>query len=87
MGAIIIPTSAVKTASAITRGFIGATKSGRRAVRRDREGNGRRETKIAVVFMVTSLKMLLLQRRSARRDVLIFGHLPSGRRRKHALVI
>ena len=40
----------MNTASSITRGFISATKSGRRAVKRDREGNCRRETEIAVMF-------------------------------------
>ena len=52
---MIIPTSAVKTASAITRGFINATKSGRRVSQRERAGNGRRRIEIAVVFMVSSL--------------------------------
>jgi hypothetical protein len=52
---MIIPTSAVKTASAITRGFINATKSGNRVSQREREGNGRRRIVIAVVFMVSSL--------------------------------
>jgi hypothetical protein len=37
--AIINPTSAVKTASTITRGFISVTKSGSPAVKRSREGN------------------------------------------------
>ena len=40
----------MKTASSITRGFISETKSGRRAAKRDREGNCRRETEIAVMF-------------------------------------
>ena len=43
-GAIINPTSAVKTASTITRGFISATKSGSRAVAPYRDGNCRCET-------------------------------------------
>jgi hypothetical protein len=55
-GAIVNPTIAVKTASSITRGFASATKSARRALTRDREGKGRREAGIAVVFMIVPLR-------------------------------
>ena len=51
-GAIINPTSAVNTASTITRGFISAKKSDRRVVNRDDEGNCSCWTGIAVVFMI-----------------------------------
>jgi hypothetical protein len=53
-GAIIIPTSAVNTASAITRGFINVMKSETRAAKLGREANRRRDRAIAVVFMVDS---------------------------------
>jgi hypothetical protein len=53
-GAIVKPTSAVKTASNITRGFIRAKKSDRRVVKRDDEGNWSCRTGIAVVFMINS---------------------------------
>ena len=52
VGAIIDPTSAVKTASAITRGFINVTKWGSRFTKLGREANERRDNGIAVVFMV-----------------------------------
>src|SRR5262249_42593895 len=48
-------TSAVNTASNITRGFMSEKKSGRRAVKRDREAKCRREMGIAVVFTVKIL--------------------------------
>jgi len=51
---MIIPTSAVKTASTITRGFVSVTKSGRRAANRDPEGDCRRDTGIAVVFVANT---------------------------------
>ena len=51
LGAIVIPTSAVKTASAITRGFISVTKHSKRAARRDCVVTGKRGTRIAEVFM------------------------------------
>ena len=54
-GAINKPTPAVKTARIITRGFIRTMKSGTRAVSPDHEGNGRRETGNAVVFMLNPL--------------------------------
>src|SRR5580704_7951409 len=53
-GAIVKPTSAVKTASNITRGFISAKKSDRRAVNRDDEGKYGCRTETAVVFIVNS---------------------------------
>jgi hypothetical protein len=43
----------VKTASAITRGFISATKYGKRAARRNRAANGKRRAGIAVIIMAT----------------------------------
>jgi hypothetical protein len=43
----------VKTASAITRGFISVTKYGKRAARCGWVASGRRETGIAEVFMTT----------------------------------
>ena len=52
--AIIIPTSAVNTASAITRGFINVMKSGIRATKLGPEANRRRDRATAVVFMVDS---------------------------------
>lgn len=51
---MINATNAVKTASSITRGFMSATNSGRRAVKRDHAGTGGRQTIIAVVFMTES---------------------------------
>src|SRR6516164_8850873 len=53
-GATINPTSAVNTASAITRGFVNAMKSGSRAAKLGREVSRRRDKAIAVVFMVES---------------------------------
>jgi len=55
-GAIINPTTAVKTASAITRGFINVKKFAKRAVERNQVGNGGRAMGIAVVFMINSLR-------------------------------
>ena len=49
---MIIPTSAVKTTSTITRGFISARKSGSRAAQLDREANCSPATEIAVLFIV-----------------------------------
>jgi hypothetical protein len=49
------PTTAVKTARTITRGFISAMKSNARAVSPDHEGNCGRETGNAVVFMLYPL--------------------------------
>ena len=50
------PTPAVKTANTITRGFISATKSAKRVVKRvvkrSREDNVMRKSGIAYVFMV-----------------------------------
>ena len=51
------PTAAVKTARTITRGFISAMKSGARVVSPDREGNCRRETGNAGVFMLNPLRV------------------------------
>jgi hypothetical protein len=48
---MIILTSAVKTVSAITRGFVSVTKSGRRAANRDLAGECRSDTGIVMVFM------------------------------------
>src|SRR5215468_8628609 len=53
-GAISSPTSAVKTASDITRGFINATNAGSRAAKLGREANQGGDKVIAVVFMVDS---------------------------------
>jgi hypothetical protein len=44
----------VNTASAITRGFINAMKSGSRATRLVREADEKRDKEIAMVFMVDS---------------------------------
>jgi hypothetical protein len=52
VGAIINPTNAVNTASAITRGFINVTKLGGRSTKLGREANEWRDNGIAVVFMV-----------------------------------
>src|SRR6516165_9050684 len=52
LGASIIPTTAVNTASAITRGLVNAMKSGSRAAKLGREVSRRRDKAIAVVFMV-----------------------------------
>jgi hypothetical protein len=57
-GATMNPTSAVKMASAITRGFISVMKSGKRTVKPYRAGNSRCETEIAVVFIVNSLRSM-----------------------------
>jgi hypothetical protein len=54
VGAISSPTSAVKTASDITRGFIKVTNSGTRAAKLGREANQDGDKVIAVVFMVGS---------------------------------
>src|SRR5262245_35700109 len=51
LGAIINPTNAVNTASAITRGFINAMKWGTRAAKPEREGSCRRVKGIVVVFI------------------------------------
>ena len=48
--------SAVKTARAITRGFVNAMKSATRAINPDHAGSRWRETGNAVVFMHISLK-------------------------------
>src|SRR5271165_3092603 len=63
---MIIPTSAVKTASAITRGFASVTKSVRRAANRDPEGDCRSDTGIAVVFMANSLSANTCLKKSTR---------------------
>ena len=55
-GAIMNPTTVVKTARNITRGFVSETKSGRRAVKRDHEGECRRETGITVVSTINSFQ-------------------------------
>ena len=52
VGAIINPTNAVNSASAITRGFISVTKYGSRSTKLGREANERRDKGIPVVFMV-----------------------------------
>src|SRR5262245_52980724 len=54
LGAIINPTTAVNTASAITRGLVNAMKSGNRAAKLDREVSLRRDKAIAVLFMADS---------------------------------
>src|SRR5215472_6340697 len=53
LGAVSIPTNAVKTASAITRGFISAIKEGKRDAKLDGVARGEFETWIAVVIMIT----------------------------------
>src|SRR6516165_4175822 len=54
LDASIIPTTAVNTASAITRGFVNAMKSGNRAAKLDRDVCRKRDKAIAVVFMIDS---------------------------------
>jgi hypothetical protein len=53
-GAIIKPTRAVNTASAITRGFINVMKADSRDTEICREAKRRRGKAIAVVFIVNS---------------------------------
>jgi len=51
----------VKTASTITRGFINVMNWGNRAAKPDREAKRRRDTGIAVVFMVDSSTEICLR--------------------------
>jgi hypothetical protein len=50
------PTSAVKTANNITRGFVSAMKSGRRAIKRGHGSTCERGTGIAVVFITNAFQ-------------------------------
>src|SRR4029077_7279595 len=53
-GAMNNPTSAVKTANNITRGFVSAMKSGSRAIKRGHGSTCERGTGIAVVFITNA---------------------------------
>ena len=54
VGATINPTNAVKSASAMTRGLAKLMKWGSRSTQPDREASRRRDTEIAMLFMVGS---------------------------------
>ena len=54
VGATINPTNAVNSASAITRGLAKLMKWGSRSTQPDREASRRRDTEIAMLFMVGS---------------------------------